>query len=154
MPLNHSELGEAVRNRRKELGLSQRDAADRSKWIDARFYGGDKGISEKAWQVIEQAAEQEPRRHTLLMIDGVLGWPEGTAHAILWGQEPPDGPPVTERGTADRVRDGSDPVLRAAIEGLVLRVEALEQREQVLLDELDALHREVVAALKSGNRSR
>lgn len=107
MNLNYRALAKAISERRAELGLSRREASEISRRLDVEMYDGAKrahpGLSERQWQTLERdlvSDEIEPRRHTLLMVDGALRWPEGTANAILRGLDRPQGVPVLERLSA------------------------------------------------------
>lgn len=64
-------LAAAIRGRRRELGLSQRDAADRA------------GVSPRTLSHIETAAGPTPAGRTLARIDDALLWPHTTATRLL-----------------------------------------------------------------------
>lgn len=74
----HAALGAAVRQRRKELGVTQAEAA-----VGAR-------VSEPTWNAIELARARNPRRTTLLAVSRYLGWPDDAAEAYLRDKSPID----------------------------------------------------------------
>lgn len=88
-------LARAMKERREELGLTQRRGAEVSK-EKARSKGlpGSKpGIGEVKWGHLETCKPHNPKRNTLLAVDLALDWPEGTASAHLYETElPPPGP--------------------------------------------------------------
>ena len=70
-PTGRDCLAAAIRGRRRELGLSQRDAADRA------------GVSPRTLSYIETAAGPTPAGRTLARIDDALLWPYTTATRLL-----------------------------------------------------------------------
>lgn len=68
-------LGKAIRDRRQQLRLSQREAAHRA------------DFSNETWRKAE--AGHPVAERTLAYIEQVLEWPAGTVDAILAGQDPP-----------------------------------------------------------------
>lgn len=69
-------LAYAVRQRRKRLGMTQKDVADR----------GGPGIA--TMNKIEAARDTPFRPRTLTSLDTALGWEPGTAHGIVTGDIP------------------------------------------------------------------
>lgn len=71
-------LATAVRERRKQLCLSQQGLAARTQQLDPKH-----GISTKTVSDIELAKDGERRPMTLIVLDRALGWPETTCRHIL-----------------------------------------------------------------------
>lgn len=93
--MDHQALAEAVVTRRNELGLSQQAVSNQSKRVDVDVnLGGPHrkpGFGTTTILSIEQGDDVERREHTLHLLDQVLRWPFGTAHAVLYEKERPDG---------------------------------------------------------------
>lgn len=111
--MDHQALADAVVTRRNELGLSQQAVSTASKRIDVDVnLGGPHrkpGFGTTTILSIEQGDDVERREHTLHLLDQVLRWPFGTAHAVLYEKERPDGeaadgpcPCVPERAVTHR----------------------------------------------------
>lgn len=106
---DHAEvLGEAVRARRQELGLSQEALAELSVKLDPRG----KGFTSKTVSSIERARRESMHASTMVVLDACLEWPRGTTHALLHGEEPPERPELP----ADVQQELRD--LRARVETL------------------------------------
>lgn len=129
MEQNWQALADAVKNRRRELGMTQPELTERSRRLDQEFHPDAKvrnrGLSVRTWSEIERAIAKERRGRTQFLIDATLKWPRGTARALLHGEPLPDGPPLTA--------GEDDPVERAA-------ERASEARTQ---EQIAALRREV-----------
>src|SRR5690606_25200823 len=67
-------LGSRVRQRRLELGLTQRDAAMAA------------GVSDQTWLNVERGTKVRDR--TLVGVDRALGWQAGSAQRVAEGGEP------------------------------------------------------------------
>lgn len=137
---DHKALGDAVRGRRENVGISQREASDQSKQYDVEVYpdkaGRYPGISVTAWANIEQAKPVTRRPHTLELVDAVLRWPAGTARAIAYGHDRPDGDPVSlpSESAPDIEADGTPSrleVARLRQEVASLRVDVARLHEAV-----------------------
>lgn len=96
--MDHAALAHAVVTRRNELGLSQQAVSTASRRIDTDVnLGGPHrkaGFGTTTILSIEQGDDVERREHTLHLLDQVLRWPFGTAHAVLYEKERPDGDPA------------------------------------------------------------
>lgn len=128
MNQNFQALSDAVRERRRELGMTQPDLSERSRRLDLEFFPDTthkkRGLSVRTWSEIERAIEKERRGRTQFLVDATLKWPRGTAHALLYGQALPSGPPPTSDGR--RVETAK---VRAEV--AELRVELTELSERV-----------------------
>lgn len=149
MRQNHEALAKAVRERRAELGLTQEAASEYAAQVDVDRLDGARrkspGIAVTTWREIERAVDKERRPHTQQLLDWVLRWPEGTATALLYDRDLPDGPPLSMDGDgpdasalrAQALRD------RAEVDGLWLTVADMQARmervEQTLGKVLDAI---------------
>lgn len=107
-------LGRLVRERRRELRLTQRDAGARG------------GISEQTWGVVENAKADHYADLTLSAIDAGLAWQPGTAAAIL--ADPRHQPQAASSVTSDEdlLAEVTD-VLRRVQERLETARERLRQ---------------------------
>lgn len=76
-PELHRKLGDAVRERRSQLRMTQGDVMAKG------------GPSQATIRHIESGEQQTYRRATLLDLEAALDWPMGTVDAILDGREPP-----------------------------------------------------------------
>lgn len=129
MEQNWQALADAVKNRRRELGMTQPELTERSRRLDQEFHPDAKvrnrGLSVRTWSEIERAIAKERRGRTQFLIDATLKWPRGTARALLHGEPLPDGPPLTA--------GEDDPVERAAERAQEARwqLEVAELRAQV-----------------------
>lgn len=88
-------FGDEIRAARTELGLSYRKAADLA------------GIAHATWQRIERGGECQPA--TIAKISKAMGWPKGTAEAILFG-----GAGLEER--LDRIENQLDLIEKAVLD--------------------------------------
>ncbi len=149
MTIQKEALADAMRERRRELYLSQRAAHERSKELDVTYLGGDQrtfpGVSLKTWANLEACKTDNPYPHTLVCVDATLDWPEGTARAIFYDEPVPEGPSFRERvATTVPESNGVDTsmrteVLQARVEVSELgdKVAALTERFERIEDRLD-----------------
>lgn len=72
-------FGNAVKERREHLCMSQEEMSSRMKELDPEG----KGRSSKTISDVEVGLAHNPRGKTLRLFDSVLGWPEGTSRRIL-----------------------------------------------------------------------
>jgi hypothetical protein len=139
---NKAALAEAMRERRRELRLSQEAAAKKSRELDLRLRISQRktpGINLRSWSKLENEQTDQPHHSSLTLVDWTLEWPKGMAAAVFYGDPLPEGPPLKP---ADPENDGASP--RAEI--LRARADIAEMRGQ--LSELGEL-REQVADLTS-----
>lgn len=73
--MNWTDVGNRISERRNALGLTMKDASERS------------GVSIPVWDVIENARRERYRSKTLRQIEATLGWPSGGIDALLRGEE-------------------------------------------------------------------
>jgi transcriptional regulator with XRE-family HTH domain len=86
-PPNMKALGDAVRERRLRLGLTQRQAAEAC------------GVSDRTFIRIEKGTSPLARDLTLSRLDEGLEWEPGSAQRVLDGGEPT---PIPSLGTSRR----------------------------------------------------
>jgi transcriptional regulator with XRE-family HTH domain len=99
-------LGSRVRQRRLELGLTQRDAALAA------------GISDTTWLAVERGEKTSER--TLVGVERALRWAAGSAEAVMGGADP------TELASAERTLEQRVAILEAEL--LRLRDELAAER--------------------------
>lgn len=126
MPDHHEhlhKLAERLRHEQARQGLRQEDIAERSRHVDPKG----KGIHLKTVGNV-LAGRSVPNRHTRLVIERVLGLPEGFCSKILAGEEP-EAPPATDLGA-----------LRAIVEH-DNRLRAVEEQLRELVQILTAIRK-------------
>lgn len=97
-------LGRLVRERRRQLRLTQRQAAERG------------GISEQTWGVVENAKAETYADLTLSAVDIGLGWAPGSAEHVLDDPDYLPGPTPTIQN--DRLLEDVEDLLRRVRETL------------------------------------
>lgn len=132
MQQNWQALADAVADRRRELGVTQPGLAERSSRLDRQHFPDseyrNRGLSVRTWSEIERAIDKERRPHTQFLIDATLKWPRGTAHALLYDQELPTGPPAIEEEHPDTLA-----AIRAEVDSLREEVDEMKRRVRVEL---------------------
>ena len=155
---NHKALGKAIRKRRIELDITQQDAVERTHEADVEVYDADgrgavhPGVSRTTWIGMERGEPAKRRDPTLRLVDAALEWPEGTARAILSGEDMPEGSPVDlpsrDAGDNGRPYATESELARALRDVADLRVRVVDQESEVshLRQDIDGL-RETVDTL-------
>lgn len=89
-----SALGEAIRDRREQLGMTQEQLSAETKRVDERG----KGLSPRAIGAYERGEIQSMHFSSMEILDAALEWPPGTVRAMLHGSPlPSDSGPVSAR---------------------------------------------------------
>lgn len=135
---NWQALADAVKDRREELGLTQPALVERSRhahsilWPDSN--APRPGLSVRTWSEIERAVKKVRRGETQVLVDASLRWPEGTAKALLYGDERPTGPPAIDD---EKAPDEIAPQWQAELESLRVELDELKRRMRVDLLRLE-----------------
>jgi len=90
------QLGQAARARREHLGMTQNQAAQAA------------GLAPMTWRAMEAGRRADQRPLTLAGVDRALGWPHGTARAILDGGAPPAPAEGNATPNASPIQPGDD----------------------------------------------
>lgn len=108
-------LGEAIRDRRRALGMSQLELAQAA------------GISEAMLRVIERARRTNVRPVTLGAVARALGWTRDSVDRVLAGGDP----------VLDEDRDRSVAELKRQVAELQARLDEVERDLRARLDEVE-----------------
>jgi len=99
-------VGEAVKDRRLELGWTQQEAADRS------------GVSLATWRLIESAGRERFQELTLRGLVRGLGWPVGAIEQLRAGGPPPGPDELTDPAPNPHEADAAGAPRRRAFDYL------------------------------------
>ena len=116
-----SEPHEAVRSRRKLLGLTVAEACERS------------SMSHPTWENLERLRARVPRASTLVAASRALRWPDSALHRIFAGEDPASIPDVTA------MRDAPGP-FASAVELLRLMDELPGPLRDSIVEHVRQLH--------------
>lgn len=118
-----TDLGRAIRDRRGELALSQKDVERAGGPVDVTI------------RQLELGRAPTPRQGTLGALDRGLRWAPGTADAYLRGVEPPGAPSAEPVGASPVDEPAWRSLLGGGLGALTTRALLAQLRE--IVDELD-----------------